>query len=613
MKGFAGLAACAIAAAVAGCGPDGGIVLEIHRAPGSDTEIYRLEVRVGVGHDTGGTRAIDPSWWLAASVADGQGSVALPDGLGTSTFRYKLDASDALSKDQDLVVAVIGYGADPSSPPILFGHTTNDGVRFADGVVREVDLPLATFSASEAGVGKAGCVWWNDIGNASARTHQHAIVPDADSDCDGYAEGHDEMGACQLDCNDLDPSISPEASEVCNDGIDQNCCAFDLDGMADPDGDGVNACSPTPDCVDMPRGTVVAIDIFGRPVKSEDIHPGAAEICDGIDNDCQHGCDDDPGLDPDGDGYLNCVSPEAIKGVHRKEDGHCVPAPLDCADSGMVHGVPASEIHPDAADDQCDQVDEDCSGVCDEAKVAAGDGDNDGFPACGTTGGWIGEQPTCRIGRQADCDDTSALDVPGGLERCDGLDFNCDGVLFDEPLPCFRTDNQQHCVIGSRTCTDGTGSPMPIGPCLADPNAPPVILPESFCTPNCSPDDPSTCTGTEPSTCDVDFRQGGPAPVLGPCTPADIPLDSDPQPTCRWLLVGGSSQGDWKVTLQRGAQTANSFETCGGDPVTLHVLGASPDAADRSVLIIDQTRMQVVRLRRHDVNVCGVPSVSCHG
>ena len=614
----ASVVATVAATGFAGCGPDGGIVLEIHRAPGADSEIYRMELRVGVGHDLDGNRALDDTWWLAAPVADGKAAVELPGGLGATTFRFKLDAAAALARDQDLVVAVIGYGANPDSPPILFGHTTDLGVRFVEGEVRVLDLPLENFAAARHGVGKAGCVWWNDDGNrlpTSSSPHQHAIVADADSDCDGYVEGHDEMGSCQLDCNDLDPHISPEGDEICRDLIDQNCCAFDVDGTADPDGDGFNGCSEVADCVDLPRGTVVANDVFGRPVKSEDIHPGAAEICDGLDNDCNDGCDDDPGLDPDSDGWLNCVSPQAVKGVHRKDDGRCVPAALDCADAGLVRGVPAAAINPGADDDQCDQLDNDCSGACDEHQIAAGDGDGDGVPACGTTGGWIGELPVCRIGRVSDCDDSNEFGLPGAFERCDGLDFACDQQLFTAPLPCFRLDGNR-CVLGSRACTDGTGAADPIGPCLADANAPTLGLPTSFCSATCAADDITDCLAgaTNIGACDVSFPmpQGGPILAQQPCQPADIPLLSDMLAPCRWQLIGGTSQGDWKVTLQRGALSGTSFDTCGLPPVTLRVVGATPDAADRAVLVLTQTRVQVIRLKRHEVNVCAPMAVDCH-
>jgi hypothetical protein len=88
---------------------------------------------------------------------------------------------------------------------------------------------------------------------------------DADSDGDGYEQGSD--------CNDSDPTIHPGATEICGDGIDQNCDGVDLQcNCTDADGDGAPAKScGGPDCDD----------------KDAAIHPGATEICgDGVDNDC---------------------------------------------------------------------------------------------------------------------------------------------------------------------------------------------------------------------------------------------------------------------------------------------------------------------------------------
>jgi Putative metal-binding motif len=607
------LAVLGALAALAGCGPDGGIVLEIHRTPGVSTEVQRLELVVGVGHDLGSGRALDPAWWLRSDIVAGKGEVALPDGLGAATYRYKLDAAGGLDRDQPLVIAVIGYGADPSSGPLLFGHTTAAGLRFADGEVRVVDVPLETFSAARHGVGKAGCVWWNGDDLAPDMDARVAVIaPDADSDCDGFVEGHDEMGACQLDCDDLDPAISPDGQEVCSDGVDQNCCAFDQDGTADPDQDGVNGCDDVPDCVDLPRGTVVGLDVFGREVKSEDIHPGAAEKCDGIDNDCKRGCDDDPGLDPDQDGWLNCVIPGATKGVHRVSDDECVAAPRDCADDGDIAGIPASDIHPGADDDQCDRVDNDCSGRCDDTLVAQGDGDMDGFPACGTVGAPTMGVPACGKREASDCDDADRFGQPGLFEQCDGIDTACDGALFDHGVPCFTMDGAR-CLIGTRSCNDSPGTPNPFGACVPDNTVPGGgQVPGTACEAMCPGGDISSCLAGlgDRAQCKVRFRTPGGIPTATPCMPADLTLLADQLAPCSWYLVGGSDQGDWQVTLQRGGQFATSFSGC-GMPVSLRVVSAAPDAAERSVLIVRRTALQVVQLRREDVQQCDGEGMVC--
>jgi len=131
---------------------------------------------------------------------------------------------------------------------------------------------------------------------------------------------------------------------------------------ADGDGDGFRICDG--DCQDGDAG----------------IYPGAPELCDGLDNDCDGAVSGDE-QDADGDGYRICGG--------------------DCDDADAA-------VHPGAAE-QCNGADDDCDGV---VPADEQDGDGDGVWLC-----------------DGDCDDADADVYPGADEACDGLDNDCDGVV----------------------------------------------------------------------------------------------------------------------------------------------------------------------------------------
>lgn len=120
----------------------------------------------------------------------------------------------------------------------------------------------------------------------------------ADADGDGYGDASVFTEACtqpsgyvsdDTDCDDLDASVNPAGSEVCN-GIDDDCNG-DIDDVISPptyyedaDGDGYGDPASYIQSCSMPFGYVSSSSDCDD--QNMNVNPGADEVCNSIDDDC---------------------------------------------------------------------------------------------------------------------------------------------------------------------------------------------------------------------------------------------------------------------------------------------------------------------------------------
>jgi hypothetical protein len=308
----------------------------------------------------------------------------------------------------------------------------------------------------------------------------------ADADGDGVGVADSYVEACKAppgfvplagDCDDSDDSAFPGANVELCDSVDNDCDGFvdeEVQGDIwyypdlDEDGWGVASqgqplCAPPPHWVEQPGDC--ADNDPGR-------YPGAIEICNQVDDDC--------------DGFVDMQDPGGATGVvvayvDADLDGYgagagflvCSPAPgqstvnTDCDDQAPL-------VHPGGLE-VCGGVDEDCDTLWDEADPSVSpssfvdgwrDEDRDGLgdPASPAA---VCALSDAVVANALDCDDS---DPRIGLDewRLDADGDGAGGVVLQEGSSCSPPSPQHVNVAALFDCDDGDpdvheGAPDPCG------------------------------------------------------------------------------------------------------------------------------------------------------
>lgn len=391
---------------------------------------------------------------------------------------------------------------------------------------------------------------------SNAEDCDDALVTYFDNDQDGVGTGIAEACGTSIyntDCDDNNAELFPGNPEICN-GIDDNCDLISDEGATsvlylDNDGDGfgnaavaIDACpSLSPgyvlddtDCDDNTityndadadgwgTGDAIACGNSGSNEDCDDsngaIYPTAAELCNGLDDNCNLEVDEfvlntyyaDVDVDGFGDANATIFACDLVAGyVTNAED--CDDSQITYLDAdgdgfgvGDAMACGTSSNNTDCDDTQstvypgnteiCNQIDDNCNVEIDEFVLNTyyADADGDGFGdanatayACDLVTGFVSNADDCDDSQitysdadadgygagdaiacgtstwNTDCDDSNAGISPGTPEICNGLDDNCNIEVDEFVLNTYYADSDSDgfgdVAVTTYACTQPAG------------------------------------------------------------------------------------------------------------------------------------------------------------
>jgi hypothetical protein len=296
-----------------------------------------------------------------------------------------------------------------------------------------------------------GDICYIDADADGYREESGATLVSTDLDCTDVGEA---TAVSSTDCNDLASNVYPGATEVVDNGIDEDCdggdmCYVDVDNDGYRETTGGTVSSSDLDCADIGEGTSSepATDCNDGDAT---INPGMLEMpSDGLDSDCNgaESCYED--YDNDGYRAMNGTVIDSIdEDCDDPGEGSEFEPATDCDDN-------EASVYPMANEVVGDGVDQDCDG----GDICYIDADADGYRGSdGAT--MLSADLDCADYGEAeesipatDCDDSSAsINVDAEENIADGIDQNCDGeelCYVDEDNDGFRENTGEETVDSS--------------------------------------------------------------------------------------------------------------------------------------------------------------------